>query len=75
VFPSAANFLFMELRNGMPAAAELHARLLSKHRILIRNCDSYEGLESGRYIRVAVRSGEENDQLIQAFGSEISGNH
>ena len=45
-----------------------------KHRILIQNCDSYEGLRSGRYIRpLAVRSGEENDQLIQAFGSEDIG--
>jgi threonine-phosphate decarboxylase len=71
VFPSAANFLLLELRAGMPAASELRARLASRHRILIRNCDSYEGLAPGRYVRVAVRSSEENDRLIQALGDEL----
>ncbi len=33
VFPSAANYLFLELRSGMPAAAELRARLITKHRV------------------------------------------
>jgi threonine-phosphate decarboxylase len=72
VFPSAANYLFLELCAGMPAASELRARMLTKHRILIRNCDSYEGLEPGRYVRVAVRSAEENHRLLQAFTAELS---
>ena len=71
VFPSAANFLLLELRAGMPAASELRARLASKHRILIRNCDSYEGLAMGRYVRVAVRSAAENGRLIRALAEEL----
>ena len=70
-FPSAANYLLLELRADMPAASELRARLIAKHRILIRNCDSYEGLARGRYVRVAVRSGEENCRLIQALAEEL----
>jgi threonine-phosphate decarboxylase len=73
VFPSAANYLFLELAAGMPEASELRTRLIGNHRILIRNCDSYEGLEAGRYVRVAVRSGEENGRLVRAMGEELKG--
>jgi threonine-phosphate decarboxylase len=71
VFPSAANYLFLELRPDMPAASELRSRLIGNHRILIRDCDSYEGLMPGRYVRVAVRAAEENRRLIQAFSGEL----
>jgi threonine-phosphate decarboxylase len=69
VFPSTANYLLLELRTDMPAAGELRSWLIAKHRILIRNCDSYEGLTPGRYVRVAVHSSEDNCRLIQALRS------
>jgi threonine-phosphate decarboxylase len=72
VFPSTANYLFIELPADMPAAAKLRHDLIAKHRILIRNCDSYEGLAPGRYVRVAVRSPEDNQRLIQAVAAERS---
>jgi histidinol-phosphate/aromatic aminotransferase/cobyric acid decarboxylase-like protein len=71
VFPSAANYLLLELQADMPTASELRARLIAKHRILIRNCDSYEGLAPGRYVRVAVRAGDENCLLTQALAEEL----
>lgn len=71
VFPSAANYLLIELPAEMPAAAELRSRLIARHRILIRNCDSYEGLAAGRYIRVAVRTREENRRLTHALAEEL----
>jgi len=71
VFPSAANYLLIELRTDMPAASKLSASLIVKHRILIRNCDSYEGLGRGRYVRVAVRSHKENCLLIEALTDEL----
>ena len=71
VFPSAANYLLLEFPPGALTAVELRERLLAKHRILIRNCDSYEGLTAGRYIRVAVRAGDENHRLVQALGEEM----
>lgn len=67
VFPSAANFLLVRLPAGWPAAASIRERLISGHRILVRNCDSYEGLERGRYLRVAVRTATDNGRLIEAF--------
>ena len=71
VFPSAANYLLLELNPDMPTASELRSRLIANHRILVRNCDSYEGLAPGRYIRVALRSPEQNRQLIQALAGEL----
>jgi threonine-phosphate decarboxylase len=71
VFPSAANYLLLELRADMPAAAELRSRLIARHRILIRNCDSYEGLTPGRYVRMAVRTKEDNCRLIRALAQEL----
>jgi threonine-phosphate decarboxylase len=72
VFVSAANYLLLELTHQMPASSDLRSRLIAKHRILIRNCDSYEGLAQGRYVRVAVRSEADNEQLIQALAEELT---
>jgi threonine-phosphate decarboxylase len=71
IFPSAANYLLLELPTDMPSSSELRARLIRNHRILIRNCDSYEGLAPGRYVRVAVRSAEENRRLIKTLAREL----
>jgi threonine-phosphate decarboxylase len=71
VFPSAANYLLLEL-SAAHAAAELRRRLIDKHRILIRNCESYEGITPGRYIRVAVRTGEDNCRLTEALAAELN---
>jgi threonine-phosphate decarboxylase len=67
-FPSAANYLLVEMQNGFTAAA-LKSRLLEK-RILIRDCSNFQGLD-GRYFRVAVRTGEENRRLLDALGEVL----
>jgi threonine-phosphate decarboxylase len=72
VFPSAANYLFAELPTGAPASAELRQRLIDRHRILIRNCDSYETLEPGKYVRFAVLSAGDNDRLVAALATELN---
>ena len=46
-------------------------RLVATHRILIRNCDSCEGLTRGRFVRVAVRTSRENCRLIEALSQEL----
>jgi len=58
--PSSANFLLVNLREP---ASGLAARLLEKG-ILVRDCASF-GLSDS--IRVAVRSREENEQLVGAL--------
>ena len=63
VYPSAANYLLVRLGGGL-TAGELAAGLLAA-RILIRDCASFRGLDE-RFFRVAVRSREENDRLVDA---------
>jgi threonine-phosphate decarboxylase len=71
VVPSAANYLLVRLNPSMPDSAELRLQLARDHRILIRNCDSYEGLEKGRWIRLAIRSPHENTRLVSALNSVL----
>lgn len=65
VYPSAANFFFIDIRKSGLTAAELKNKLLS-HGILIRDCTSFRGLDE-YYIRVAVKTRTENERLIEAF--------
>lgn len=60
-YPSAANFLLVELSGGLKADG-LKERLLSQ-RILIRNCATFTGLDN-RFFRIAVRTAEENQRLL-----------
>jgi threonine-phosphate decarboxylase len=60
VFHSAANFLLVRLPYG--SGGEL-AGWLESSRILIRRCDSFSGLGDA-YIRLAVRSSENNLRLV-----------
>ncbi len=62
VWPGRANYLF--LRCDRPDF-DLQYALLRQH-VLIRSCANYPGLDS-RYFRVAIRSAEENDQLLAAL--------
>ncbi len=71
VFPSAANFLLLELPAGAPSVS-LNERLLAEHRIMIRDCSSYAGLESGRFARVAVKDRASNSRLINALKGSIA---
>jgi threonine-phosphate decarboxylase len=65
-FPSAANYLLVEIVRG-PSAGELAEWLLAKL-ILIRCCGNFAGLDN-RYFRVAVRGREENNRLLAALAS------
>jgi cobyric acid synthase CobQ/L-threonine-O-3-phosphate decarboxylase len=65
VFPSAANYLLARFERTNLDAPALARKLLAS-RIAIRVCDNYEGLD-GRYFRVAVRTAEENERLLEAM--------
>ncbi|HEU0264285.1 MAG TPA: aminotransferase class I/II-fold pyridoxal phosphate-dependent enzyme, partial [Geobacterales bacterium] len=70
VFPSAANFMLLEL----PAtwrAQQLQGELLSQ-RLLLRDCGNFVGL-SHRFVRVAVRSRGENERLVRLFKDILTG--
>jgi len=63
IFPSAANYLLLKLEKSVPIKVpQLYERLLQKG-IIIRKCDSFEGLDD-TYFRVAVRKNSENVRLV-----------
>jgi threonine-phosphate decarboxylase len=69
VFPSEANFLLARLEEGEPPAPRLAAELRGMG-ILIRDCSNFPSLDE-RYVRVAVRTQEENARLLQALSGVL----
>lgn len=65
VIPSQANFVVCEVLGGH-SAENLAERLLNEHNILIKNLSFKKGV-SGQYIRVAVKTKEENSILLSAL--------
>lgn len=71
VFPSESNFILFKKSGDSLASTEQDSRtnlsaLLRDKGILIRDCSNFEGLGAG-YFRIAVKTEEENTQLIKAF--------
>ena len=65
-FPSATNFVLCKLTSPGITASPLADRL-ARQGLLIRTCDSFTGLEPGRFIRLAVRCHADNHRLIGAL--------
>ncbi len=70
IIPSQANFIMAEITNGI-SAEELTRRLIVNDSILIKNL--YPKMDHGerQYIRLAVRTAEENDKLIAALKNNL----
>jgi threonine-phosphate decarboxylase len=66
VFPSQANYVLVRMDGRLQPASRLKWDIFERHRILIRDCGSFEGLDD-RYFRVAVRLPDQNDRLIAAL--------
>jgi threonine-phosphate decarboxylase len=66
VFPSAANFVLIELP-ASTCASEVTDRLAAE-RLLVRDCSTLPGLTT-QMIRVAIRTAKENRRLIAALGA------
>ena len=61
--PSETNYVLCRVRD----AAALGTSLLARG-IVVRNCDSFTGLEPNRFVRIAVRAPAENRRLLAALG-------
>lgn len=66
VLPSQANYLMAEITNGM-TAVEITRTLIVRHGILIKNLFAKVNKKGGQYIRLAVKTSEENDRLVSAL--------
>jgi len=66
VLPGSANYLLCRMERIGQDALPLQEKLLTEHRIAIRLCGNYEGLDSN-WFRVAVRNEDDNERLISAM--------
>lgn len=64
--PSAANYYLLRLDNAQSLIAALRRK-----GILVRDCSNFPGLD-GSYIRIAVRSREENKSLLKEFAKSCA---
>ena len=72
VIPSQANYILCELV-GTLSSSEFAERVLAEHSMLVRDCSAKAGFDGGQYIRVAVRSTEDNDEFVRAARSVVAG--
>ncbi len=72
VYPGQANYLLCRL--AAPKAAALAGELLVRHRLAIRLCANYPGLDD-RFFRVAVRPECENARLLAAMTQILAPAH
>ena len=68
--PGRANFLLVDIGESGYSSAEL-VDAMGQRGILVRDCGNFPGLEQG-YIRVAVRTGEENARLVDALAGVLA---
>jgi len=62
---SAVNFILVDISSTGMDSQEM-VRRMAGNGILVRDCATFQGLD-GRYVRVAVRTREENRMLMQAI--------
>ena len=66
VYPSQANYVMCHIENSV-TSTELADILLNRYNVLIKNLASKEGLNTGNYVRLSVKSDEENDYIVNAL--------
>lgn len=66
VIPSQANYFLCEITDKY-TSHELTEKLLNEHNILIKDCDTKNGLKGKNMVRIAVRSTEDNKRLVAAL--------
>jgi len=69
VFPSAANYLLVKINQAWNGF-EFWRRLIIEHRVVIRSCANFEGLDE-HYFRIGVRTRSENQRLVHALTESL----
>jgi threonine-phosphate decarboxylase len=70
VYPSKANFLFVELPDGM-SGRRLRDRLLKNYGLMVRECSNKTGA-SEQYLRLAVQKRAAVDVLVPTLREELA---
>lgn len=66
VIPSQANYVMCEVLHPC-GARKLAKQLLTAHNILIKDLSAKRGVDHGEYIRIAVKTPEENNAIVTAL--------
>lgn len=64
--PSQANFIMVEIINGM-SSFELTKHLLLQYHLFIKDLSGKISTDQGQYVRLAIRSEEDNKKLLEAL--------
>ena len=72
IIPSQANFIMAEIMNGI-SAEELTRRLIVNSNILIKNLYPKMDRKEKQFIRLAVKTKDENDKLVAALKKNLAG--
>ena len=72
VMPSQANYFFLEVLPPFKPM-ELCSILLKKYNILVSACLAKKGIESDRYMRIAVRNHGDNERMVNALKDILGG--
>ena len=70
VIPSQANYIMVEITNGM-SSAELTKRLLIQRHIFVKDLSDKVKKEGRQFLRIAVRDAADNHKLIEALQKEL----
>ena len=70
IYPSKANFLFVELPDGI-SGRTLRNRLLKNYGLMVRECSNKIG-SSEQYLRLAVQGKATVDSLVAALHAELT---
>ena len=70
VYPTQANYVLARIETGM-TSGELADILLNRYNILIKDLSTKTGFEGGNYIRLSVKTDEENDYLLKALNEVL----
>lgn len=62
---SEANFILCKIESNFINSAALKDEMFKSHNILIRNCESFA--MGDKYFRIAIKSREDNDRVIDAL--------
>ena len=69
VIPSQANYIMLEITNGM-SSKELTKKMLIHHNLFIKDLSGKINRNGKQFVRIAVRDTEDNDQLVEALKME-----
>lgn len=67
-YPSQANFFLCQITDGC-SASQIAELLLNRYNILVKDLSLKKGMKGGDFIRLAVRTRQDNERLIDALKS------